>query len=589
VVTAYGAAYTWSVNSRENRLSPHANDPVTDLTSEALYVRDDDTGQAWSPTPGPMRRTPESGRCVIRHGAGFTRFTRSVHGIGHELDVFVDAQDPVKFSLLTLTNGSGRPRRLSVFAYNEWVLGPPRPGQHLHVATEHDAATGAVLARTTYNHDFAGRVAFAHASEPLRSATGDRKGFLGRNRSPAAPLALAATALAPHFGAGLDPCAVLHVSLTLPPGEQHRLVFLLGQGKDLAQARALLGRHGTVAAAEAARDASRRSWDDVLDVVQVKTPDDSFDVLMNRWLLYQDLSCRVWARSAYYQPGGAFGFRDQLQDVMALCLARPTSPASTSARGRAAPFVEGDVQQVLAGRRARTYRTPLCALPSPTVRTGDGVLENRFLSGRRPRPEVHEASAAVARRRRRSSNLRARSTAADRGRPRPAPHGDRRLERRDEPRGPPGPRREHVARLLPARDPRRLRGPVRDAGRRRARRALSRPGPAPGQRAGAELGRRVVPPRLLRRRHASGLRAERRVQDRLDRAVLAVLSGAVPLRFGDRAMDAVRAQLVRRGIRVGALLAPPFDTRPRIPATSAVIPRRARERRAVTRTRRCGR
>ena len=211
VVTASGAAYSWSENSRENRLTPHANDPVTDLTSEALYVRDDDTGQAWSPTPGPMRRTPESGRCVVRHGAGVTRFTRSVHGIGHELEVFVDAQDPVKFSLLTLTNGSGRPRRLSVFAYNEWVLGPPRPGQHLHVATEHDAATGAVLARTTYNHDFAGAWpsrtrasrcarprATARRSWPQPVARGPARSGRDGSRAPRRR--------------GPRPCAVLHVS-----------------------------------------------------------------------------------------------------------------------------------------------------------------------------------------------------------------------------------------------------------------------------------------------------------------------------------------------------------------------------------------
>jgi cyclic beta-1,2-glucan synthetase len=340
-VTESGAGYTWSVNSRENRLTPWSNDAVSDPPGEALYLRDEETGTVWTPTPLPTR---EAQAYVIRHGQGYTIFEHTSHGLAQELTAFVPLDAPVKISRLRLHNRTDRRRRLSVTTYNELVLGVFREKSAPFIVTERDQPSGAVFARNAYNNEFASRVFFTAMNPTPLSVSCDRKSFLGRNGALARPAALRRMQLDGRFGAGLDPCAALQGALELAPGETREVIILLGECDSVDNARGLIARYLEPATASQAFDQVVNSWDEMLSGIEVRTPDGAMDLMLNRWLLYQTLACRVWARSAFYQSGGAYGFRDQLQDVMALVYSRPELAREQILRAAAHQFKEGDVQ-----------------------------------------------------------------------------------------------------------------------------------------------------------------------------------------------------------------------------------------------------
>jgi cellobiose phosphorylase len=395
VVSESGSAYTWVENSHEFRLTPWSDDPVQDPTGEALYIRDDQTGQFWSPTPLPVRgATPH----VIRHGFGYTVFEHTENGIASELWVYVAMDAPVKFTVLKLRNVSGRPRRLSVTSYAEWVMGDLRHNNLLHVQTEVDLKTGALLARNYYNTEFAERIAFLDVNDSSRTLTGDRKEFIGRNGSLSRPAALKRARLTGKVGAGLDPCGAMQVTFDLAEGQERETSFRLGVGRNPADVQKLIQRYRGVDASRVALEGVWTYWNRTLGAVNVDTPDPSVNVMANGWLLYQTLSCRLWGRTGFYQSGGAYGFRDQLQDVMALVHAEPALTREHLLRAAARQFREGDVQHWWhppAGRGVRTHCSDdFLWLPYATCRyvsclADTGVLDEKvpFLEARPVKPE----------------------------------------------------------------------------------------------------------------------------------------------------------------------------------------------------------
>ncbi len=354
-----GACHTWSLNSRENRITPWSNDPVCDPSGEIIYIRDEQTGEYWTPTPLPIR---EEAPYLIRHGQGYSTFEHSSHDIEQTLEMFVPIDAEVKISKLKLKNLSTSDRLLSVTHYVEWVLGVHRETSAAHVITEYDSSLNTVFARSPYNNEFAARVSFSSvvcfSDVQAQSFTCDRREFLGRNGDMEDPAALKRVGLSNTFGAGLDPCAASFSKFRLEENEEKTIIILLGQCENKGRARELVEKYRKLEAVKESYEKVLDYWDKLLNRVQIKTPDESMNRLVNDWLPYQVLSCRIWARTAFYQSGGAYGFRDQLQDAMAMVYFKPEITRSQILRHAARQFKEGDVQHWWhppTGRGVRTH------------------------------------------------------------------------------------------------------------------------------------------------------------------------------------------------------------------------------------------
>jgi cyclic beta-1,2-glucan synthetase len=395
LVSEAGSGCTWAVNSGENRLTPWHNDPVTDMPGEALYLRDEETGLVWSPTLMPAGAETAH---VIRHGAGYSIFESQSHGLNQNLCLFAAPDAPVKIVHLRLQNLWERPRRITVTYYAEWVLGTARDTHQAHIMPEFDPDKHALLATNRFNSEFGERVAFLASSKKPHGVTTDRTEFLGRLGSLRTPAALGRIGLASAVNAGLDPCAAIQLHVDLAPGAAEEVFFLIGEGANREESLALIGQIQTQAQVESIWQAVQQQWDEILNAITVETPDPGLDLMLNRWLLYQTLTCRVWGRTGLYQSSGAFGYRDQLQDVLALLHTRPDIARAQILEAAQHQFEAGDVLHWWnppLGRGVRTrFSDDLLWLPFVTAEyvsvTGDqSILTEKipFLKAEPLKPE----------------------------------------------------------------------------------------------------------------------------------------------------------------------------------------------------------
>jgi cyclic beta-1,2-glucan synthetase len=398
VVSEGGSGTTWAGNSFFFRITPWHNDPVRDPSSDCVFLRDDTNGDLWTATPCPIREpTPYR----VRHGAGYSVFEHDHKGLASSLRMGVDKADPVKISVLTLRNDGKVRKKLTLTWYLEWVLGVTREKTQYQVRTEFDEDTQSMFARNYFDADFAANVAFASISERVAYYTADRREFLGRNGTISSPAALERAGLSGSIGATIDPCCALQVSVTIEPGETRDIVMLLGAAEGEDAVRQIIGRHRSAVAAKQALSANTEEWGRRLATIRVRTPEPAFDLMVNKWSLYQALSCRMWARSALYQSSGAFGFRDQLQDVMAFVYTDPELAREHIVHAASRQFVEGDVQHwwhPQTGRGVRTrFSDDLVWLPYVidhyvTVAADQEIfdIEVPYLTMRQLNPDEHE-------------------------------------------------------------------------------------------------------------------------------------------------------------------------------------------------------
>lgn len=368
-VSECGISYTWHKNSRENKLTTWSNDPIIDGEAEAVYIRDEITGKVWSVSPKPIR---DYGEYVIEHGFGYSTFKHEANGIIGEMTMFADINESAKLCRIKLKNNTNEERKLSISYYAKLALGVTHEQTAQYIFTGYNEENNYIYARNPYSEHFGKLACYMRifGGEDL-TYTGNRKEFIGRGRRVSDPRAFKLKRLTNTVGAGFDPCLAQNTKLTLKSEEEKEFLVLLGQEESFEAIERIINKYKNPQKAEEELNNVKDYWEGLLGTIQVETPDKSMDIMINGWLMYQVISCRFWARTGFYQSGGAYGFRDQLQDVMSIGYLDPEITRKHIIYSASKQYLEGDVQHwwhpvVESGIRTR-FSDDLLWLPYVTI------------------------------------------------------------------------------------------------------------------------------------------------------------------------------------------------------------------------------
>ena len=353
LVTENMGGYTWYKNSRLNRVTSWGNYPNRDIPSEIIYLKDLESQKSWSLGLNPK---PDDKNYNVIYGFGYAKYIHKNNGIEQELEVFVPQEDSVKIQILKLKNMNLNRKKLKIVYYMKPVLGEDEIKSRSYIDLNYDQNNNIICSKNLYNTDFKNDIIYVSNSEKIKSYTGDKKFFIGSGNI-ANPDALKKSRLNNENSLGKQPCIAYEIEVELESLSEKEIIFTLGAEENIIDSKNMAYKYNKIQNCKQELEKVKNYWKDLLERIQVYTPLESMNIILNGWCVYQIIQSRLQGRTGYYQSGGAFGFRDQLQDTLALKYLNPENLKRQILKHSEHQFLEGDVEHWWHDESGRGIRT----------------------------------------------------------------------------------------------------------------------------------------------------------------------------------------------------------------------------------------